>query len=166
MLQAIDNDDIRILQLLQHDARLTTKEIADKIGKSMTAVYERIKKLQENGYIQKYVAILNNRLIQKNLIAYTHVHLKEHAQDYMKLFEKEVIRLNEVMECYHMTGAFDYLLKIAVKDMEEYYDFVIHKLARLSNVGTVQTYFVLHEAKKNTAFALELPQPKKNKISR
>lgn len=163
MLHALDEHDILILQLLQHDARLTTKEIADKIGKSVTPVYERIKKLQENGYIERYVAILNSKLILKDLTAYTQVHLREHAKDYMLLFEKEVIRLPEVMECYHMTGAFDFLLKIAVKDMEEYYGFVINKLANLANLGTVQTFFVLHEAKKNTAYELKLPYRKNKK---
>jgi Lrp/AsnC family leucine-responsive transcriptional regulator len=160
MHYALDDDDIRILQLLQHDARLTTKEIGDKIGKSTTPVYERIKKLQEKGYILRYVAILNNKLIQKNLTAYTQIHLKEHAQDSLLQFEREVIKLNEVMECYHMTGAFDYLLKIAVKDMEEYYDFAVNKLAHISNLETVQTFFALHEAKNNTAYSLELGQRK------
>ena len=154
MLRALDNDDLRILQLLQHDARLTNKEIADKIGKSVSPVYERIKRLQANGYIKHYAAILDNKLINRSLIAYTNVHLKDHSQATMLDFEKRVSNFSEVMECYHMTGEYDFLLKVAVSNMEAYYDFVINRLAKLPNVGTVQSFFVLHESKKNTAYPL------------
>ena len=163
MYHTLDDDDLRILQLLQHDARLTSKEIGDKIGKSTSPTYERIKRLQQKGFIKQYAAVLDNKLIQKGLIAFTNVHLKAHAQEMMLDFEREVIRFTEVMECYHMTGEYDFLLKIAVKDMDEYYDFVIHKLAKLSNVGTVQSFFVLHESKRHTAYALDIPG-KKTKI--
>ena len=155
MYHTLDDDDVRILQLLQYDARLTNKEIADKIGKSVSPVYERIKRLQKDGFIKQYAAVLDNKLINKSLVAFTNVHLKAHSQEMMLGFEREVIRFSEVMECYHMTGEYDFLLKIAVKDMDEYYDFVIHKLAILNNVGTVQSYFVLNESKKNTGYSLE-----------
>jgi len=163
MHHALDDDDLRILQLLQHDARLTNKEIADKIGKSVTPVYERIKRLQLDGYIKQFAAVLDNKLIHKSLIAYTHVHLKAHAQEMMLAFEKEVVRFSEVMECYHMTGEYDFLLKVAVRDMDEYYDFVINRLARLPNVGTVQSFFVLKESKRNTAYSLELAGKREKK---
>jgi len=154
MLRALDNDDLRILQLLQHDARLTNKEIADKIGKSVSPVYERIKRLQADGYIKHYTAILDNKMINRSLIAYTNVHLKDHSQMTMLEFEKRVSNFSEVMECYHMTGEYDFLLKVAVSNMDAYYDFVINRLAKLPNVGTVQSFFVLHESKKNTAYPL------------
>ena len=157
MLASMDHDDLRILQLLQHDARQTNKEIADKIGKSVSPVYERIRKLQDEGVIQQYVAVLDKRKVGKALTAYTHVQLKEHADHMMKTFEKEVIKFPEVMECYHMTGQYDYLLKVALGDMDEYYGFIINKIARLENVGTVQSFFVLYEAKKETAYRILLP---------
>jgi len=157
MLTSLDHDDVRILQLLQYDARLTNKEIADKIGKSVSPVYERIRRLEDDGIIQKYVALLDRRKIDKSLTAYTHVQLKEHAEHMMKTFELEVIKIPEVMECYHMTGQFDYLLKVALRDMDEYYGFIIEKIARLPNVGTVQSFFVLFEAKKETAYRIGLP---------
>jgi DNA-binding Lrp family transcriptional regulator len=158
MLASLDHDDLRILQLLQHDARLTNKEIADKIGKSVSPVYERIRKLEEEGIIQQYVAVLDKRKINKSLTAYTNVQLKEHADHMMKTFEKEVIKIPEVMECYHMTGQYDYLLKVALRDMDEYYGFIINKIAKLPNVGTVQSFFVLFEAKKETAYRITLPE--------
>ena len=156
-MNALDKDDVRILQLLQHDARLTNKEIADKIGKSVTPVFERIRRLENENYIQRYVAVLDKRKINKSLTAYTHVQLKEHAREMLKTFEKEVIRLDEVMECYHMAGQYDYLLKVAVGDMDEYADFMLNKLARLANMGTVHSFFVLHEAKKETAYRISMP---------
>lgn len=154
MLASLDHYDLRILQLLQHDARLTNKEIADKIGKSVSPVYERIRRLEQEGYIKQYVAVLDKRKIDKSLSAYTHVQLKEHADHMMKTFEKEVIKIPEVMECYHMTGQYDYLLKVALRDMDEYYSFIINKIAKLPNVGTVQSFFVLFEAKKETAYRI------------
>lgn len=157
MLANLDAVDIRILQLLQHDARITTKEIADKLGKSVTPVYERIKKLEEAGYIQRYVALLNKDMIGKHLIAFTTVQLKEHSQAVLRAFEKEVIKFHEVMECYQLTGQFDFLIKVAHRDMNEYNDFLMNKLSTLSNIGVVQTYFVLSEGKVDTAYALELP---------
>jgi Lrp/AsnC family leucine-responsive transcriptional regulator len=154
MPAALDHIDINILQLLQHDARITTKEIADKLGKSVTPVYERIKKLEETGTIQRYVALLNKDLIGKNLIAFTTVQLKEHSQAALRGFEKEGIKFHEVMECYHLTGQFDFLLKIAIRDMNEYNAFLMNKLATLPNIGVVQTFFVLSESKVETAYSL------------
>ncbi len=157
MPYTLDGTDIRILQLLQHDARITTKEIADKLGKSVTPVYERIKRLEETGYIQRYVALLNKNLVGKNLIAFTTVQLKEHSQTALRGFEKEVIKFQEVMECYHLTGLFDFLLKIAIRDMTEYNSFLMNRLSTLPNIGVVQTFFVLSEGKVETAYALTPP---------
>ncbi len=154
-MHVLDSTDLRILQLLQHDARVTTKEIADKLGKSVTPVYERIRRLEDEGYILRYVALLNKDLIGKHLTAFTTVQLKEHSAAALRGFEKEVIRFPEVMECYHLTGQFDFLLKIAIKDMVEYNGFLMNKLATLPNVGGLETFFALSEGKKETAYALD-----------
>lgn len=154
-MTTIDAIDKRILMLLQHDARLTTKEIADKLGKSVTAVYERIRWLQDEEYIKSYVALLNREKIEKHLVAYTNVQLKEHAHQMLKDFEKAVVKLTEVMECYHMTGAYDYLLKIVVFDMNAYHDFILNKLAKLANIGTVQSSFIMTEVKYDTAYPIK-----------
>jgi DNA-binding Lrp family transcriptional regulator len=159
-MHVLDSVDIRILQLLQHDARLTTKEVADKLGKSVTPVYERIKRLEEEGYIARYVALLNKDLIGKHLTAFTTVQLKEHSAAALRGFEKEVVKFPEVMECYHMTGRFDFLIKMAIKDMKEYNDLLMGKLATLPNVGGLETFFVLSEGKKETAYALEVGKKK------
>lgn len=159
----LHDDDIRILQLLQHDARITNKEIADKLGKSITPIYERIKKLEAEGYIDRYVALLNKDKIGKALTAFTHVQLKEHSQPVLKTFEKEVVKIPEVMECYHMTGQYDFLLRVAIQDMKEYQDFMMNKLAVIANIGTVQSFFVSTQSKQETAFALKVPVKRKGK---
>jgi Lrp/AsnC family transcriptional regulator, leucine-responsive regulatory protein len=159
-MHTLDSIDLRILQLLQHDARMTTKEIADKLGKSVTPVYERIKRLEDQGYIQRYVALLNKELIGKHLTAYTTVQLKEHSASALRGFEKEVIKFPEVMECYHMSGRFDFLIKIAIRDMKEYNELLMGKLATLANVGGLETFFVLSEGKKETAYALDVGKKK------
>jgi Lrp/AsnC family leucine-responsive transcriptional regulator len=160
-MHSLDATDIRILQLLQHDAKINNKEMADKLGKSVTPVYERIRKLEEAGYIRGYVALLDKDKIGKYLTAFTTVQLKEHSAAALRGFEKEVIKFPEVMECYHLTGRFDFLIKIAIKDMNEYNDFLMHKLATLANVGSLETFFVLSEGKVETAYALETGGKKK-----
>jgi len=156
MLANLDALDIRILQLLQHDSRITTKEMSDKLGKSVTAIHERIKRMEESGVVQRYVALLNRDLIGKNLIAFTTVQLKEHSQAALRGFEKESVKFLEVMECYQLTGQFDFLLKLAIRDMHEYNDFLMNKLSTLPNIGVVQTFFVLSEGKAETAYPLPL----------
>jgi Lrp/AsnC family transcriptional regulator, leucine-responsive regulatory protein len=159
-MHPLDSTDTRILQLLQHDARLTNKEVADKLGKSVTPVYERIKRLEDEGYIMRYVALVNKDLIGKHLTAFTTVQLKEHSAQALRGFEKEVVKFPEVMECYHMTGRFDFLIKMAIKDMKEYNELLMGKLATLPNVGGLETFFVLSEGKKETAYALEVGKKK------
>jgi DNA-binding Lrp family transcriptional regulator len=150
----MDATDRLILGLLQHDAKLTNKEIADKLGKSVTPVYERIRKLEKEGLIKGYVALIDRRKAGISLLVYTNVQLKEHSFPMLKAFEKAIVKLDEVMECNHMTGAYDYLLKIAVRDMNEYQDFIINKLSRLANIGTVQSSFIMNEIKQETAYFL------------
>jgi Lrp/AsnC family transcriptional regulator, leucine-responsive regulatory protein len=163
MTFALDLTDRRILSHLQHDARQTTKEIADKINKSVTTVHDRIRKLEDNKVIRKYVALIDNQAIDKSLIAFTTVQLKEHSLSALNGFEKEAVKFPEVMECYHLTGQFDFLLKVAIADMNEYHQFLRNKLATLANIGSVQTYFVLNESKHETAYTLTTPTGKGKK---
>jgi len=90
----------------------------------------------------------------KSLIAFTSVQLREHSQAVLRSFEQKSVKFREVMECYRLTGQFDFLLKIAIRDMQEYNGFLMDKLATLANIGSVQTYFVLSEGKSETAYPL------------
>lgn len=150
----IDNIDLGILKLLQKDASLTNKEISFKLNKSIATIHERIKKLKEQGYIKKIVAILDRKKINRNLIAFSHVHLNDHTANTLIGFEQEVCKFPEVMECLQMTGAYDFILKIATSDMDAYHLFLRNKLATLPNITTVQSFFVLSEPKSETAYPL------------
>lgn len=154
MQSDLDPTDLEILRLLQTDATLTNKEMAFKLNKSIATVHERIKKLKEQGYIKRIVAILDRKKINKGLIAFSQVLLKEHTAETLVKFEKEVAKFSEVMECYQMTGAFDFILRIATNDMDTYHLFLRNKLATLPDISTVQSFFVLSETKSDTAYPL------------
>ena len=150
----LDAVDVEILKLMQVDASLTNKEIAFKLNKSIATVHERIKKLTAQGYIKKIVAILDRTKINRSLIAFSQVLLKEHTAKTLIEFEREVCKFPEVMECLQMTGAHDFILRIATKDMNAYHEFLRNQLATLPNITTVQSFFVLSEPKSETAYPL------------
>jgi DNA-binding Lrp family transcriptional regulator len=150
----LDSLDLEILRLLQEDASLTNKEIAAKVYKSVATVHERIRKLKEEGYIKAVVAILDRKKINKGLIAFSQVLLHDHTAQTLATFEREVSKFPEVMECFQMTGTFDFILRIATSDMEAYHEFYRKKLATLPNITTVQSFFVLSETKSVTAYPL------------
>ncbi|MNS95051.1 Leucine-responsive regulatory protein [compost metagenome] len=122
--------------------------------KSIATVHERIRRLNEKGVIKRIVAILDRKKINRKLIAFTHVLLNDHTVDTLNQFELEVIKFPEVMECLQMSGSFDFILRIATHDMDTYHDFYRNKLAALPNINTVQSFFVLSEAKSDTAYPL------------
>lgn len=150
----LDPTDREILKLLQLDASLTNKEISYKIHKSIATIHERIRRLKDQGYIKRIVAILDKKKINKSLIAFSHVLLNDHAASTLNAFEQEVAKFPEVMECFQMTGTFDFILRIASSDMEAYHKFYRNKLATLPNITTVQSFFVLSETKSDTAYPL------------
>ncbi|MDR3716725.1 MAG: Lrp/AsnC family transcriptional regulator [Puia sp.] len=155
MVGTIDETDITILRLLQHNSRLTNKEIADKINRSSTAVVQRIKRLEEDGFIVSYTAILNKDLIEKNLVAIVGVELKEQSNEALLGFARECTQFHEVMECYHVTGDYDYILKIVTKDLKEYQAFLVEKLSALPDIGGMRSFVVLKENKVETTFSLK-----------
>lgn len=150
----LDPTDTGILKLLQQDASLTNKEISYKLNKSIATIHERIRRLKEQGYIKRMVAILDRKKINKSLIAFSQVVLSDHMESTLSRFTESVAQFPEVMECFQMTGSSDFLLRIATRDMEAYSVFYNTKLAKLPNVTTVQSSFVLSEAKSDTAYPL------------
>ncbi len=149
----LDPTDIALLKMLQTDASLTSKELSYKLNKSIATIHERVKRLKEQGYIQRVVAILDRKKINKSLIAFSQVLLNDHTAETLTTFEKEIIKFPEVMECFQMTGMFDFLLRIATSDMEEYHHFY-RKLGTLPKITSVQSFFVLSETKSNTEYPL------------
>jgi len=154
VMKTIDPIDLKMLDILQHDATITNKVLADRLNRSVAATQERRRRLSAQGYIARVVAILNPKKINRSLIAFSHVLLKSHTADALGQFENEVIKFKEVMECMQMTGAYDFILRIAVEDMEAYNVFLREKLACLPDISTVQSFFVLRASKSDTAFPL------------
>lgn len=151
---SLDNTDLKLLRLLQEDANLSNKELSYKLNKSIAAIYERVKKLKQQGYIKKTVAILDRHKIGIGLISFSQVFLKAHTAEILNQFERDVAQFPEVMECYQMAGSYDFMLRIATKDMDSYHLFLRNKLAVLPQVNTVQTYFVLSEIKSETTYPI------------
>jgi len=146
----LDAIDRQIIMLLQPDARLKTKEIAHQVGLTVTPTYDHIKRLEKDGYIDKYVALVNKHKVCKTLVAFCNVSLEKHSKPYLDNFESEIIKVPEVIECYHIAGGFDYLLKLVVSDMTSYQQFLTNKLAVIENVANVQSSFVMTEIKSGT----------------
>ena len=154
MSTGLDQTDIAILQMLQKDAALSNEAIAARVNKSIATTHARIRRLKENGYIKRIVAILDNRKIDRSQIAFSQVHLRSHTQESLKEFKDQAVQYDEVMECFQMTGTFDFILRIATQNMDHYNQFYNEKLANLSNISTIQTSFVMSEIKSDTAYPL------------
>ena len=150
----MDAIDKKLLGLLKEDTKKTTKELSMILNLSVTAVYERIKKLEREGIIRNYVALLNRNKIEKAFVVFCHIKLIQHTKDVIHTFENEVIRLDEVSECFHVSGDYDYILKVSVKDMDEYREFMVTKLTGLQHIGSTHSSFMIGEVKNTTAFVL------------
>jgi Lrp/AsnC family leucine-responsive transcriptional regulator len=154
MLNKLDSVDIHILQILQDNARMTNKEIGEKLHKSASAINDRIRRMQEQGYIKNYVAVLDNKKIDRGLIAFTHVQLRDHDKETINYFETEIVKVPEVMECYHMSGQYDFILRVAVKDLDAYHQFLMNHLFETVPLGSLQSTFVMREAKAEMAYPI------------
>lgn len=140
---ALDAKDISILNLLQQNARMTVKEIADKIHLSTTPVHERIKRMEANGVIKQYATLVDHTKVKKGLIAICYVSLKEHSKTAGTKFIKAILQMPEVVECFTISGEFDFMLKVMCEDMNAYHDFHVNKLSNIENMGHVQSVFVM-----------------------
>ncbi|WP_114789248.1 Lrp/AsnC family transcriptional regulator [Niabella yanshanensis] len=139
----LDGKDLDILRMLQQNGRVTVKEIADAVHLSTTPVHERVKRLEQSGIISHYTTILDAAKLGKKLMVICHVSLREHNKIAGSKFIKSILAMNEVLECYSISGEFDFLLKVLTEDMETYYDFHVNKLSQVENVGHVQSTFVM-----------------------
>ncbi len=149
-----DNTDLAILNILQKDSKTTTKEIAFKLELSVTAIYERIKKLERNKVIKQYTALLDRKMVGRDFVVFCHIKLARHTKEFISEFEKQVLRLEEVQECFHVSGDYDYILKVYVNNMGTYRSFLVNKLTALNGIGSTQSTFVVNELKQNTAIKL------------
>lgn len=140
---ALDKKDLAILHLLQKNARITVKEISAKMHLSTTPVHERIKRMEAGGVIKQYAALVDHTLVGKGLMVICYVSLNQHSKNAGGKFIKTMNGLNEVIECYSISGEFDFMLKVVCRDMNTYYDFHVNKLSEIENVRHVQSVFVM-----------------------
>jgi len=139
----LDQKDRAILRLLQQNARITVKEISDKVHLSTTPVYERIKWMEEEGVIKQYATLVDHSKVKKGLMVICYVSLKQHNKTAGAKFIKAINEMNEVIECYNISGEFDFMLKVVAESMDDYYDFHVNQLSEIENIGNVQSVFVM-----------------------
>lgn len=146
-MESLDKIDLRILKALQENARLTTKELAAKVGLSTTPVFERQKRLEARGFIRQYIAILDAEKLNQGFIVYCNVKMSRLNRDIATDFTNIVKEIPEVTECYNISGEFDYMLKIHAPDMRYYQEFVLNVLGAIDYIGSIESTFVMAEIK-------------------
>jgi len=139
----LDSIDLAILKLLQQNARITVKEIADTVHLTTTPVHERIRRLESSGVIKRYVTVLDGAKVKKGLMVICYVSLKQHSRSAGGKFIKAILELDDVLECLTISGQFDFMLKVVAENMDAYYDFHVNKLSAIENVVNVQSVFVM-----------------------
>ncbi len=154
MPQTLDKIDIQILSILQTDSNRTTKSIAQELGMTTSPIFERIKKLEKEGFIKKYVAVLDNKKIGLKLKVFIGITLQGHTRSFLEKFVKEINNFPEVVECHRVSGNYDYLLKLVVEDIEAYETFIISKLTLLPYLGNVQSLITLSTGKETNEINL------------
>jgi DNA-binding Lrp family transcriptional regulator len=146
----IDKTDLKILDILQADGRISNAELARQIQMSPPPTLERVKKLERNGFIGSYVALADPEKLGLKCVTYVEVTLVRHGQAGVERFMADITQLEEVMECHHITGGADFLLKVMTRDIRAYEDFILHSLTALPDVQHLKTLVVLSTLKQET----------------
>ena len=146
-MDRLDKPDLQILRILQENARLTTKELAARVHLSPTPVFERLKRLDNEGYIRKYVAVLDAEKLHCGFVVFCSVKLRRLNRDIAAEFTRIVRGIPEVTECYNISGDYDYLLKIHAPDMKYYQEFTLNVLGTIDSLGSLMSTFVMDEVK-------------------
>ncbi len=150
----LSKEDIKILEMLQANANRSSTEVADSLSMSQSPCWRRINRLESNGVIEKKVAIVNRETLGMDLVAFTTINLSEIGRKNMEKFEAGILEFDEVVECYTMTGAWDYMLKIVVRDIRHFEAFVRNQLLELSMIGEVHSHLAVTEIKNTTELPL------------
>ena len=151
MNEVLDRIDILILRELQKDAKLTTKELAAKVNLSPSPTFERQKRLEREGYIQRYIAVVDPIKVGNGIMVLCNVRLKHHSKEFSRQFTSVIAGIDEVVECFNTSGEYDYMLKIYARDMRHYQDFILGTLGDLDCIGSLHSIFVIGEVKNTLA---------------
>ena len=149
-----DAKDLAILEILQQDSTISVKEIGERVGLSFTPTYERIKNLEKDHVILKYVALVDRFKIGMQIVVYCNITLKEQSKQALSNFEETIIAIPQVQEVISLSGNYDYMLKIIAEDITSYNAFVVDVISNIPNIGQYHSSIVLNEAKKETAYML------------
>ncbi|MCC3214358.1 Lrp/AsnC family transcriptional regulator [Chryseobacterium sp. X308] len=148
-MEQLDDKDVQLLRLLQNNAKLTVKELAKEVNLSTSPVFERVKRLEQEGFVKRYAAVLDAEKLNRGFTVFCQIKLKIHDRSVGYDFVKEILEIEEVAECYNISGDFDFLLKVQVRDMKHYQDFVFNKLGSVDSIGSTHSTFVMAEVKNN-----------------
>ncbi|WNI37085.1 Lrp/AsnC family transcriptional regulator [Chryseobacterium sp. SG20098] len=148
-MEQFDDKDLQLLRLLQKNAKLTVKELAKEVNLSTSPVFERVKRLEQEGFVKRYAAVLDAEKLNRGFTVFCQIKLKIHDRSIGYDFVKEILEIEEVAECYNISGDFDFLLKVQVRDMKHYQDFVFNKLGSVDSIGSTHSTFVMAEVKNN-----------------
>ena len=150
----LDAIDKQLLEMLQEDSKMNIKELSARLHLTKTPIYQRIKRYEKEGIIEKYVAVLDREKVASSMVVFCSVSLESQKLEEIQAFNEAIANIPEVTECYLMGGANDFLLKVVLKDLKNYHLFSSGKLAALSNVGQIKSTFVLNEVKRSTVFPM------------
>lgn len=153
-MKMLDEVDLQLLNLLQRDGRMTNADLAKKVSLSPPSTLQRVRSLERSGLVKGYTALLDAERLGFRITALTFVNLTLHQDQPIERFRKAIVDLPEVVECYHVSGEFDFVLKVIVRDMRQYEAFIREKLSRIKAVGRIQTSFVFGTTKHTTAVPL------------
>ena len=145
--EILDETDKAILRILQKNSHLTVKELAERIHLSPSPTFERQKRLERLGYIDRYMAVVNPQKVGNNILVLCNIRLKQHTQELIQEFMDAVQHIDEITECYNTSGDFDFLIKVYIKDMKSYQQFMLHKLGTIPCIGSLNSIFVIDHTK-------------------
>lgn len=154
MKKLLDKTNLKIMGLLQENCKISIKELAEKLNLSTTPVFERVKRLEKEGYIEKYTALINERKIGLKQTIFIGISLKGHTRSYLKKFSNQIQKFPEIVEAYQVAGNFDFLLKIVLEDIDAYEKFVQTKLSLISDIRKVHSYIAIRKEKYTTELDL------------
>ena len=146
-MEELDETDMILLRMLGNNSSYTIKELATEVNLSPTPVLQRVKRLENNGYIKKYVALLDSEKLGQGFIVFCNIKLKQHDRMIGHKFVEDILKIDEIVECYNISGDYDFILKVFARDMKHYQDFVFNKLGSVESIGSTHSTFVMAEIK-------------------
>ena len=150
----LDDTDIRILRELQKNSQLTVKELAQKVHLSPSPTFERQKRLEREGFITRYMAVVDSEKVGNGIMVLCNIRLKQHSEEMIQQFIDAVQDIDEITECFNTSGDYDFMIKVYARDMHAYQQFMQHKLGAMSCLGSLHSVFVMAETKNTHGVAV------------